>query len=129
MVQIGLTLAIIATGTASQYAPGVMDRVIANRQAGITAMDLPLKLPPVDGYIAVLNCADIGKIVLLKPTGSDKWERFLITDCAGKRDGGYSWMLRSNIIVEVDYETAKRWDTVGYGIKCQMAQLRKVRYV
>jgi len=115
------------TGWASQYAPGVMARVIATRQAGLTARDLPLDLPPVDGYVAARYPDDIGRVVLLRPIGRREWERFLVVDCAGRNDrresdglSGLAWMERYNVLVEVDYETAVRWDTVGRGIMVQM---------
>lgn len=115
-------------GIASQYARGVMEKVIAVRQAGRTAHDLPLRLPKVDGYIAVLEGRDIGKIYYLRPVGQLHWESFLAVDCAGKSDGGYEFMTRGGrigqvwypIIVEVDWETAVRWDTVGKGIVIEM---------
>jgi len=104
-----------------------MARVIATRQAGLTARDLPLDLPPVDGYVAARYPDDIGRVVLLRPIGRREWERFLVVDCAGRNDrresdglSGLAWMERYNVLVEVDYETAVRWDTVGRGIMVQM---------
>lgn len=45
----------IETGTASQYAPGVMEKVMANHKAGKTAFSLPDPLPEVEGYAAALD--------------------------------------------------------------------------
>lgn len=110
------------TGWASQYAKGVMERVLDYRiRHGTVIPD------NVDGYVAAQECSDIGKIVYLRPLGSQNWESFWVADCAGphlRPDGltGYQWMLRYNILVEVDWETAVRWDTVGRGIKVEMRE-------
>ena len=42
----------VETGTASQYSPGVMGKVVDNRQR---MGQLPIPLPDVDGCIAVLD--------------------------------------------------------------------------
>jgi len=41
-----------------------------------------------------------------------------VADCAMPpgTDGAYEWMTENNILVEVDYETAERWGSVGGGI-------------
>jgi len=101
-------------GWASQYAPGKMEQVIRNRQRGCCGRySLPAGLPPVDGYVAVQERADIGRLFWIRPLGSDEWERFLAVDCGGFADGGYRWMIRNSILFEVDYQTAVRWGTVG----------------
>ena len=115
-----LVLLTVTPGKASQYAPGVMNRVIRNRQAHLTSYDLPQNAPVVDGYIAVLDCEDIGQIWQLRPTGQTTWERFWVVDCASVSDAresdglsGAQWMIKHDITVEVDYRTAVRWNTVG----------------
>jgi len=118
-----LVLSIIMTGWASQYDQGIMDKVVHNRQNASTFLSLPEKLPVVHGYVASRHCLDIGEIIYLRPLGCKEcaFERFLIADCAGVVDGGLDWMVRNNIIVEVDYETALRWNTVGRGIRVELA--------
>jgi len=74
----------------------------------------------VDGFIAVAEREDIGRLFYLRPQGRDEWELFLAADCAGIADGGYSWMKRNRILAEVDYATALRWGTVGRGIRVEM---------
>lgn len=113
-----LLLTLTISGWASQYSPGVMESTVEARQNGCCAYNLPRGLPPVDGFVAVSDCSNIGRLLLLRPEGSKKWERFLAADCAGP--GAYEWMLRNNILVEIDYETAVRWDTVGRGIRVEM---------
>jgi len=115
-----LSLILIASGYASQYAPGVMQRVIRVRQNNLTAYSLPLTLPSVDGYVAAQDCSTIGSIVYLRQNAHSEWERFLVADCASRtsgspRDGesSYTWMQRNNILFEIDHETALRWNTVG----------------
>ena len=96
---------------ASQYSPGIMDQVRANRQ---------LDPVHVDGYIAVADCADIGQVWWIRPIGQAEWESFQVMDCAAPNDGAREWMARNRIIVEVDHLTAVRWGTVGRGIRVQI---------
>jgi len=111
---------IVLTGIASQYAPGVMGRVVQVRQTGLTHASLPVGLPPVAGYVAVVDCGQIGEVVWLRPVGATTWEPFLVADCANPADGSDAWMTRNRILVEVDYNTAVRWHTVGRGIAIEM---------
>jgi len=132
MLRLVLVSAIILTGVASQYAPGVMVGVIRARQAGLTSHDLPERLPDVDGYVAARDCADIGKIVFLRPVGR-AWERFLVVDCAGRYDrqgpddtrSGYQWMVDGGVLVEVDALTAHRWGAVGRSVDVEMIGARE----
>lgn len=110
----------IITGIASQYAPGVMEQVISTRQAGLARATLPAGLPPVAGYVAVIDCSRIGEVVWLRPVGETGWEPFLVTDCANPADGSDVWMTQNGILVEVDYNTAVRWSTVSHGIAIEM---------
>lgn len=99
------------TGNASQYGPGIMQKVIKNRQLHLTARHLPKQLPPVDGYIAVSDCSYIGETWQITHNGAT--EAFLVVDCAGS-EKTRQWMAHG-VPVEVDYETAARWHTVGRG--------------
>ena len=104
-------------GTASQYAQGVMPHVIQYRQRH---HQIPLDLSLYSGFIAVLDADNIGREYWVRPVNSSTWELFLAVDCAGIADGGYAWMVNSGIIAEIDYASALRWDTVGYGIEVEM---------
>jgi len=115
----------LVSGWASQYAPGVMERVVRVRQSGRTSMDLPVELPDVDGFIAVEDCDRIGDIVYIRREGTEKWYSFLVADCSGHAETT-SWMERNNILIEVDYETAVRWDTVGRGIKIELMEIETI---
>jgi hypothetical protein len=97
---------------ASQYAPGIMEWVIRQRQSNQTAYPLPQRLPAVDGYIAVRDCEQIG--ALWKVIYNKRAETFLVADCAGNATTR-QWMERNNIQIEVDYITAVRWNVVGRG--------------
>lgn len=128
---IALSLALFFTpctveeGKASQYAEGVMPRVVGLRQEW---GQLPKDVSMYDGFIAVRECSDIGKTYYVRPAGAKKWERVLAADCASKSDrqsetdlrSGYEWMLDTGTIAEVDFKTALRWDTVGRMIDIEM---------
>jgi hypothetical protein len=143
----------VLTGVASQYGRGRMESTIRVRQSGRTAYDLPTPVPEADVYFAALDCRDIGKWFMIRPTGVDEegrpqpWESAYATDCAGLRDGGIGFMLfnrhtpmsryqaerwieRVNTgeydpvyVAEVDYETAVRWNTVGRGREVELVKV------
>lgn len=119
---------IVLVGIASQYAPGVMDKTIAIRQIpGKTAYTVPQDLSKYDGFVAMESCSELGNEYYVKPAESTTWELFLVVDCSGHSSTS-EWMKRNNIIVEVDYETAKRWNTIGKGVKIEMAVKVNTRY-
>ena len=119
----GLKILVILLSIASQYSPGIMDRVIEKRQNFQTAVHLPERLPSTDGYIAVRDCVYIGDVWWAKSPVNGQWESFLIVDCArpDNSDGTRTWMDERNVAFEVDYETAVRWRTVGALIEVQWA--------
>ncbi len=116
-----LLVFMVVTGVASQYDPGVMDQVVQyqHRKGSIDS-----NLDNYDGFVATPGC-DIGDVIIARPAGSNKWESFLVVDCAGS-DGAYGWMTRNNILFEVDYETAERWDTIGRGINVEQLVVNRV---
>jgi hypothetical protein len=87
-----------------------MENVIRIRQAGLTAKSLPIDLPSVDGFLAVVDCNEVGNLVVAHAEQKD--ETFLIVDCTGD-ETTTRWMGRNNVIGEIDGETAKRWQVVG----------------
>jgi len=89
-------------------------------------MDLPKDLPDVDGFVAVEDCSRIGDIVYVRFEGG-LWESFLIADCSGSRETS-RWMDRNGIGFEVDYATAVRWDTVGYGADVEILVGQRIGY-
>lgn len=114
-----LVFVLVASGWASQYAPGRMAEVIHVRQTRPTAMPLPADLPAVDGYIAVLDCAEIGQVWYLRY--GEAVESFLVVDCAGDA-ATRAWMERNNILVEIDADTAARWGVIGRGAQIEVVQ-------
>jgi len=123
IVVIGIICAQIFVGGASQYAPGVMDRVVELRQKW---GQLPDDLSQYDGAVAVPECLNIGTDLWCRPVGSKTWEHFIAADCGSKSDSresdglsGWEWMVTHNMLIEVDYETAVRWDTVGKMIEVE----------
>jgi len=114
-----LVFVLVTSGWASQYAPGRMEEVIRVRQTRATAMPLPADLPAVDGYIAVLDCAQIGQVWYLRY--GETVEAFLVVDCAGDA-ATRAWMERNGILVEVDAQTAQRWGVVGRGARIEVVQ-------
>jgi hypothetical protein len=98
-------------GTLSQYDQPSTDEVLANRSvSGRTAYLLPDKRDGVTGYIAVYECERIGEVVTV--SWSDHVEKLMVFDCAGD-DETRHWMKQENVIGEVDYYTARRWDMLG----------------
>jgi hypothetical protein len=120
IVTVALLLGVLKPerGNASQYDPGVMERVVANRQAGITDHDLPAELPPVAGFVAVKDCGEIGNVWLVRPEGG-VWEFVLVADCSGHEETS-DWMRENGILIEVDHKTAIRWDVVGIGVEVEV---------
>ena len=121
---------IIAVAWASQYGNGVAEQVIHVRQHRNVTYKLPLELPEVDGYIAVRDCHHIGEVWQLRPEGEDYIEDFLVLDCSGSAETS-AWMDRNNILVEVDFQTARRWLTVNRGIRIERVRVVNIpgRYI
>jgi len=116
-----LAALVIIYGWASHYREGLMEEVVLNR---MRTGHLPLITPMVDGYIASADCRDIGQIWALRPYGYSRWEYFLVADCADHTltTGGLpddQWMIQNNILAEVNYPTAKRWDTIGSWVRVE----------
>lgn len=115
----------VVTGRASQYSPGIMRRVTEYRQRmGQIAQDVS----GYDGFIAVLECDDIGKEYWLRPVGTEIWYLVLAVDCASKSDrqseldprSGWEWMRDGAIVCEISHLLAIEWGTVGRMIEVEM---------
>lgn len=106
---------LLTTGWASHYADGVMESTV---EARVEMGHLPADLDATC-YVARPHPRDLGRTVWLRPDGG-RWTRCVVADCGGVADGGRQWMIENNILVEVDYETAVRWGSVGRGIRVEM---------
>jgi hypothetical protein len=102
-----------------------MRRVTAYRQR---TGEIPQDVSAYDGFIAVLECDDIGKEYWLRPVGSEAWTWVLAVDCASKSDrqsdvddrSGYEWMIDGALCCEIGHPLAVEWDTVGRMIEVEM---------
>jgi hypothetical protein len=72
-----------------------------------------MDLPKTDGWIAVRDCNELENIWWVENPVTKEWESMLVVDCARKGDGTSEWMEENNVAMEVDYQTAVRWDAVG----------------
>ena len=125
LVRAVLIVIVLVSGTASQYGGGVAERTIAVRQQTDpprVSMTLPQELPETDGYLAVLECEHIGEVWWLRNVKTGDVRSFLVIDCSGHA-ATRNWMLRGNIIGEIDWQSALAWDTVGYGIEVERVLL------
>lgn len=115
---------IIAFALISQYSQGMMELVIENRQNGNAWVSLPNVLPKTDGFIAVQDCSELENIWWVENPQTKVWESMLIVDCARPEgtDGASEWMAENNIAMEVDYETARRWETIGSLISARWSE-------
>lgn len=108
---------ITLVGFVSQYAPGVMERVIYNRTNGKAT-----PITPVEGAyaIAVENCAMLsytGYIFLTLPDGTEVGPLDVyVADCSGDPETT-RWMRENNIIAEVEFRVAQQFGFVGRGVR------------
>ena len=126
---IRIIFVILFAGIASQYAPNKMESVIRVRQIpGRTSYTITQDLSKYAGFVAMESCIELGNEYYIRPYGAIEWELFLVVDCSGHQETT-EWMFNNNIIVEVDYNTALRWNTVGRGIKVEVARVEYTRYL
>ncbi len=78
-----------------------------------------LNLRGVDGAVAVADCGRIGQRATLRTVVGDL--QVVVFDCGGGADGGHAWMMRNNIVAEVDWYLWQRhpqlvgsWATLHY---------------
>jgi hypothetical protein len=104
---VGLGLALLVAGSATFYAPGVMEDVYANRLAWGHVQPCAACV----GMVALMDRDTIGQLVYLQRDGLDPEGPFLVVDCA---NAAHLAALRArNRVVEVDFETAQRWGMQG----------------
>lgn len=103
----------INEGSLSRYDQGVMERVLEWRHTnGIPSGFDPYK--EYDGYIAVMDCSDVGKEAELTLTINYEKQhpiKVLISDCT-ESEATKDWMVSNRIVAELDYDS---W--IANGIK------------
>jgi len=103
------------TGWASAYAPGVMEGVVDYRfEQNWWRNSPPDYWRAAVGYVATTDCAQVGRLIHARPVDAPVWSLLLVADCGGRGEYGLDWMLRNNIIAELDAATFDRWTAV-YG--------------
>lgn len=91
-------------GVATFYAPGVMDKVVANRGLSLKGY--------VDG-IVTMTCGNVGDSAWVKRPGTG-WEGpYLVVDCGGPH--GVWAFTQYKLHVEVDYDRWVMWQADGGG--------------
>lgn len=101
-----------AAGHVSAYEKAPTDATYRYR---VSIGDLePGDLYRYDALVATRDCGLIGREGLLFPIDSPRPMRVKVFDCAGD-DGGYEWMGREQIVVEIDWYAWQRRPEIVYG--------------
>lgn len=109
-----LSLFTITYGKAAYYDQGVMESVVYVRQNTETWGGLSTEVPAVIGFVALNDCEELNSLVWL--WHEDPLELagpYWVVDCRAEQDVLAAEV--KGIVVEVDYNTAKRWGVVGFG--------------
>lgn len=110
----------ITRGFASHYSAGVFEPTIFARQE---MGQLPTPIPDIyAGFAATLDCHLMGDTVWARHKPSEVFLPFLVADCAQRDglDGTKSWMSENNILLELDYHSARRWKGIGRGLPIEV---------
>jgi hypothetical protein len=92
------------SGQAMYYSPGRFAMVARNRGMKLRS--------DVDGYAAVIDCSQIGRLIKARLNGG-KIETFQVLDCSAPRDRARH--QRIGLVIEVDYDSAVRNGFVRLG--------------
>lgn len=95
-----LLAALVATGMATRYAPGVMDQVVANRQQWGQLLG---ETRPAD-CVALLSCEWLGHEVWLELPDGRIHGPLLVVDCAAAQD--QERLEQLGFAVDLSYELA-----------------------
>jgi len=95
---------VIASGMATRYAPGLMKTVYGNR----LAMGHVKPCRECAGFVALIDCDDLGRKVWLKHDGRVIGP-LLAVDCAARAD--LPTIRERRIVAEFSYET---WHQLGF---------------
>jgi hypothetical protein len=119
-----IILSLLATGYTSTYAPGVFEKVIVNRQAGLTAYTVGNIPSYIDGYIAVEDCSLINREVLACFDNSCR--HLLVVDCASNESK--LWMQQTNIIGEINPELFYKYKLDGIALEMDLYLIKYSGY-
>lgn len=101
-------------GHAAYYNENRMEEVIFVRQNSQVWESLPDEIPPMIGSVALEDCNEIGSLVWLWHESPPECAGpYWVVDCRAPHDAKVA--RRKNIIVEVNFRTAQRWEIIGYG--------------
>lgn len=104
----------VTYGHAAYYAEGVMEGVVYVRQHSDMWGRLSAEVPPVIGFVALNDCGELNTLVWLWHEDPPELAGpYWVVDCRAEQDVLAAKI--KDIIVEVDYNTAKRWGVIGYG--------------
>lgn len=107
LASLAVAWTVLVSGDATYYHPGIFERVVANRLAWGHIEPCAECI----GYVALLDAESIGRRVWLQRPGEPVEGPFLVADCAA---AGHRAALRARgWVVDVDYETAQRWQMRG----------------
>lgn len=101
-------------GSLSRYDPGVMEGVLHWRHTN----GIPAGFDPYgdyDGYIAVIDCRNVGRVGWLTPTidgVTHEPRRVYVADCTSPGRPAAVWMEENQIAAELDYEAWQAWGIV-----------------
>jgi len=111
---------ILASGIATRYDEGLMDVVVAKR---ILFGQIPENQPAHKGYVALLDCEHLGRLVWLERRTPQRYGEivkidgpYLVADCTATRDRDR--LKRLGWAVDLSWEVAQEWgviDDVGRG--------------
>ena len=111
MTELAAAAVLIASGMATSYAPGVMDRVVKNRvQFGHIDGSLDVR-----GYVALLDAEHIGRLVWIESPDGKIIGPVMVADCAAQHD--YDRLVKKGFAVDLSYELAQELGVVDAPVR------------
>jgi len=103
MKEAALLLVLIATGKATAYREGIMDKVVQNR---VEWGQIDTSLPHI-GYVALADKKYLGKRVLLELPSGEKVGPLLVADCGREQDQQH--LKDIGFAIDLSYELAMKY--------------------
>ena len=95
----------IISGALSSYDRGVMESVAGYREMSLSGFK--------DG-VALMSCADIGKVAWIQRPGHNWDGPFLVVDCSAREDMYVNTVIKG-LVGEIGYKTAQEWGSRSWG--------------